>query len=44
MTDKLRVALIGAGRIGLVHAENLAHRVRGGPIGRRHHVRPPAGG
>lgn len=29
MSDLLRVAVIGVGRIGLVHAENLAQRVRG---------------
>lgn len=29
MADELRVAAIGVGRIGIVHAENLAHRVRG---------------
>lgn len=29
MLDELRIAVIGAGRIGVVHAENLAHRVRG---------------
>ncbi len=28
MSNLLRIAVIGAGRIGLVHAENLAHRVR----------------
>ncbi len=27
--DDLRMAVVGAGRIGLTHAENLAHRVRG---------------
>jgi predicted dehydrogenase len=26
-TDELRVAVVGAGRMGLTHAENLAHRV-----------------
>lgn len=29
MSDNLRMAVVGAGRIGLVHAENLAHHVRG---------------
>lgn len=29
MSDEIRLAVIGAGRIGIVHAENLAHRVRG---------------
>jgi predicted dehydrogenase len=32
MTKFLRMAVIGAGRIGLVHAENLAHRVRGAKL------------
>jgi scyllo-inositol 2-dehydrogenase (NAD+) len=27
--DELRVAVVGAGRMGATHAENLAHRVRG---------------
>lgn len=27
--DELRIAVIGVGRMGLTHAENLAHRVRG---------------
>ena len=27
--DEVRVAVVGVGRIGLTHAENLAHRVRG---------------
>jgi predicted dehydrogenase len=27
--DELRVAVVGVGRMGLTHAENLAHRVRG---------------
>jgi scyllo-inositol 2-dehydrogenase (NAD+) len=27
--DELRVAVVGAGRMGLTHAENLAHRVHG---------------
>jgi len=27
--SETRIAVVGAGRIGLVHAENLAHRVRG---------------
>ncbi|MFQ5610889.1 MAG: Gfo/Idh/MocA family oxidoreductase [Anaerolineae bacterium] len=29
MSDQLRMAVVGVGRIGRVHAENLAHRVRG---------------
>lgn len=29
MTEQLRVAVVGVGRIGIVHAENLANRVRG---------------
>lgn len=32
MTNQLRMAVIGAGRIGQVHAENLAHRVRGAQL------------
>ena len=28
MMDELRIAVVGVGRIGLTHAENLAHRVR----------------
>lgn len=28
MSNPLRIAVVGVGRIGLVHAENLAHRVR----------------
>jgi len=27
--DEIRIAVVGVGRIGLTHAENLAHRVRG---------------
>jgi len=27
--DELRIAVVGVGRMGLTHAENLAHRVRG---------------
>jgi predicted dehydrogenase len=30
--DELRIAVVGAGRIGLTHAENLARRVRGGRL------------
>ncbi|OGO20323.1 MAG: hypothetical protein A2Z14_18490 [Chloroflexi bacterium RBG_16_48_8] len=30
--DRLRVAVIGVGRIGLVHAENMAHRVQGAEL------------
>jgi myo-inositol 2-dehydrogenase/D-chiro-inositol 1-dehydrogenase len=29
---KLRVGVLGAGRIGRVHAENLAYRVRGASV------------
>jgi len=29
MSHELRMAVIGVGRMGLTHAENLAHRVRG---------------
>ena len=29
MANELRVAVVGAGRMGVTHAENLAHRVRG---------------
>jgi predicted dehydrogenase len=32
MVKELRIALVGAGRIGLTHAENLAHRVRGAQL------------
>jgi scyllo-inositol 2-dehydrogenase (NAD+) len=32
MTPSLRMAVIGVGRIGLVHAENLAHHVRGAEL------------
>lgn len=32
MTRQLQTAVIGAGRIGLVHARNLAHRVRGSQL------------
>lgn len=30
--DKMRTAVIGVGRIGLTHAENLAHRVQGAQL------------
>lgn len=29
LAEQVRVAVVGAGRMGIVHAENLAHRVRG---------------
>ena len=29
MSSELRMAVIGVGLMGLTHAENLAHRVRG---------------
>jgi myo-inositol 2-dehydrogenase/D-chiro-inositol 1-dehydrogenase len=29
VVDEIRIAVVGVGRIGLTHAENLAHRVRG---------------
>lgn len=32
MKQPLRLAVIGAGRIGLVHADNLAHRVQGAEL------------
>lgn len=32
MLDQLRLAVVGVGRIGIVHAENLAHRVRGAEL------------
>jgi len=32
MTDQLRMAVIGAGRTGQVHAENLANRVKGAQL------------
>lgn len=32
MSDKLRVAVVGVGRIGIVHAENLANQVRGAEL------------
>jgi scyllo-inositol 2-dehydrogenase (NAD+) len=30
--DELRIAVIGAGRMGLTHAENLSHRIRGAQL------------
>jgi myo-inositol 2-dehydrogenase/D-chiro-inositol 1-dehydrogenase len=30
--DQIRIAVVGVGRMGLTHAENLAHRVRGGKL------------
>lgn len=30
--DEIRIAVIGAGRIGLTHAENVAHRVQGAKL------------
>jgi myo-inositol 2-dehydrogenase/D-chiro-inositol 1-dehydrogenase len=32
MVKQIRIALVGAGRIGVTHAENLAHRVRGAQL------------
>lgn len=32
MAESLRIAVVGVGRIGIVHARNLAHRVRGGRL------------
>ena len=30
--DTMRIAVVGVGRIGLTHAENLARRVRGAEL------------
>ncbi|HVL97354.1 MAG TPA: inositol 2-dehydrogenase [Solirubrobacteraceae bacterium] len=42
MRDPLRVAVIGAGRIGTLHAELLAHGIAGAALAAIHDLRPAA--